>query len=319
MSEMRFETLSLQRERENGYDLFVSALGYESRAIAVSAELLNTVGRKIAIGFDHNKEIAYSSNKTWYETSAIQVIDDINDDNFSDIFTTELQGVIDNSRSSPAPLRIAIDVSCLNRFRVASIIATVVPLIRNGKIIVDIWYALAEFQPPQHQMLQNEFVGPVHTRFAGWFTDPGRPLALIAGLGYEQGKVMGATEYLQASRVVAFVPVSPIKEYEQFVLEANYSLLTELDKRDIIEYRVDDPVRTLATLDSAIRGLVETHNVVMLPLGPKIFTVLALLSQLFHNDSSVWRVSSGRRLEARDVKPTAHFFGMGIRSDLTPQ
>jgi hypothetical protein len=314
MNDLRFERLALERERETGYDLVLVALGYESRAIAVPSELLRYKDRIAAIGFDQSKEAAYAANKHWYTSHGIRVLDDVSDADFPRIVAEEFEQLA-LARTSPEQcLRVACDVSCLNRFRIASILAAAIPLMREGKMGLDIWYALAEFQPPESGFVQNEFVGPVHHRFAGWFQDPGRPIALIVGLGYEQGKVMGATEYLQASRVVAFMPVSPIKEYEPYLRRANSSLLAELGERDVIEYSVEDPIATLAILDSAIRGLEEAHNVVILPLGPKIFSVLALLAQFFHADSSVWRVSSGRHGLPRDIRSSGYFYGIGVRS-----
>jgi hypothetical protein len=314
MSNLQFERLTLAQEREVGYDLVFVTLGYESRTTAVPAELLTSKDRIVAIGFDHNRGAAYASNSNWYASHGIRIIDSVSDDAFPRIVAEELGQFTKNTARSIEPIRVACDVSCLNRFRIASILATAIPLVEQGKIELDIWYALAEFQPPDRGFAQNEFVGPVHSRFAGWFRDPGRPIALVAGLGYEQGKVMGATEYVQASKVIAFVPTSPITEYEPELRRANESLLVELADRDVIEYSVGDPVGTLAILDSAIRGLEEEHNVVILPLGPKIFSVLALLVQPFHADSSVWRVSSGRNRLPRDIRSSGNFFGVRVRS-----
>ncbi|QDX81646.1 hypothetical protein B9N43_10510 [Denitratisoma sp. DHT3] len=315
MNDLRFERIALEQEREVGYDLVLVALGYESRAIAVSTELLSFKDRIVAIGFDHNREAAYAANTSWYSSNGIRLLNDISDGDFPQIIAKELEELASQRGSSLEPSRVACDVSCLNRFRIASILAAAIPLTQQGKITLDIWYALAEFQPPEGGFVQNEIVGPVHSRFAGWFRDPGRPIALVAGLGYEPGKVMGATEYLQASKVVAFMPVSLIKDYEPDLRQANESLLAELGERDVIEYAVEDPVGTLAILDSAIRGLEEEHNVVILPLGPKMFSVLALLAQLFHADSSVWRVSSGRHGLPRDVRSSGYFYGIGVRPE----
>lgn len=314
MNDLRFERLTLEQGRESGYDLVLVALGYESRSTAIPTELLSFKDRIVAIGFDHNRDATYANNENWYACQGIRVLDNISDSAFPKIIAEEFGRLLSQQVSSTEPVRVACDVSCLNRFRIASILAAAVPLVQQGRLALDIWYALAEFQPPESGFAQNEIVGPVHSRFAGWFRDPGRPIALVAGLGYEPGKVMGATEYVQASRVVAFKPVSPIKDYEADLKRANESLLSELAERDVIEYFVGDPVGTLAIMDSAIRGLEEEHNVVILPLGPKIFSVLALLVQLFHADSSVWRVSSGRHGLPRDVRSSGHFYGIGIRS-----
>jgi hypothetical protein len=121
---------------------------------------------------------------------------------------------------------------------------------------------------------------------------------------------MGAAEYLQASKIVAFIPESPVGEYESEVYAANESMLIELEPRQILRYPVADPERTLAMLDSAIRGLEPHHNVVILPGGPKIFALCSFIACSIHRSAAVWRVSSGGSIKPRDVLPSDHFVGL---------
>jgi hypothetical protein len=118
---------------------------------------------------------------------------------------------------------------------------------------------------------------------------------------------MGASEYLQASRVFALFPQSPVEEYEPAVSLANKLLLDELDPADIVRYAVDDCRKTVATLDSLVRGLRDSHNIVLLPGGPKIFVLACLMLQRMHRQVSVWRVSSGSSISARDVESSGCF------------
>lgn len=315
MNDLSFENIDIDSEQQNSYDLLFASMGFESRALAIPKKLLNKAKCITAIGFDQNRDIAYLSNKDWFESHADNIFADVSDLQFVEIVREQLQQVIEHKNPQQKTTRIAFDVSCLNRFRIASAIAETNAFIVEGRIIVDFLYALAEFQPPQSTASPNEFLGPVHSNFSGLFRDPERPVALVAGLGYEHGKVVGATEYIQASRVVTFFPKSDISEYEQHVRRANRSILEEIDPRDIIHYPLNNPVKALAMLDSAIRGLEETYNVVILPLGPKLFSVFALITHLFHSESSVWRVSSGRHSKPRDVNASGHFLGIGIRTE----
>ncbi|MDC0994032.1 hypothetical protein OAR16_00325 [bacterium] len=313
MNNIQFEKIQFDSEARNNYDLVLVALGYETRSIAIPLKLFKRNKNLIAIGFDYNKRIAYLSNCAWYKSENIECIENISDANYSFIIEDSIKKLLLNQSPESPPLRISCDISCLNRFRIASILDITLPLIQQKKLTLDIWYTLGKYQPPETGFLQNEVAGPVHSRFAGWFKDPGRATALVAGLGYEQGKVMGTTEYIQASKIVVFIPRSPIKQYEPALQTANSGLLYELPDSNKIEYAVEDPLRTLALLDSAIRGLEEEHNVVILPLGPKIFSALALLIQTFHANSSVWRVSSGRLGEPRDVTSSGHIYGLRVR------
>ena len=176
--------------------------------------------------------------------------------------------------------------------------------------VVDFWYSVARFSPPRPVAGRNEVAGPVHKSFAGRFADPSRPLALIAGLGYEMGKVVGAAEYLQATRVIAFFPESPIEEFETEVTNANKLLLQDVTRTDFLRYPVADPQRTIAMLDSVVRGLSSDYNIVILPGGPKIFVLACLLAQRIHRNVSVWRVSSGASIRPKDVDASGITVGL---------
>lgn len=297
------------------YDLLVATLGFEHRATAVASTLRDRSEHMVALGFNHNQLLAYRSNEAWFKSAGFQVEDDLSTKDFAESFTRNIRRVSEK-QSGSAPPRIAVDVSCLDRLRLAAII-DILRTLDLGSLTVDFFYSIAAFIPPSPVLGRNEVAGPVHRRFAGRFLDPGRPLALIAGLGYEIGKVMGAAEYVQASRVIAFVPQSPVTQYEKEVVTANSLLLDELAQRDVMRYEVDDPVRTVAALDAVVRGLKHSHNIVILPGGPKMFALCCLLIQTLHREVSVWRVSSGSSIVARDVNPSGHV--VGLRAEWTPK
>jgi hypothetical protein len=300
------------------YSLIICALGFESRSIAVASKLQSRCKNKLALGFDHNHEYSYNENKIWFIQHSFSVVSDLNSSNFSaalvshaDIHLTN--STDDNASATPS---IAIDISCFDRRRLADL----VQWLRSKTTLdfnIDFWYCIGNFHPPSRTAGRNEIAGPVHRRFAGRFVEPGRPLALVAGLGYELGRVVGAAEYLQTSRIVAFIPESPILEYESEVYAANSTMLQDLQPRQVLRYPVADPERTLAMLDSTIRGLEENYNVVLLPGGPKVFAFCSLIACTMHPNAAVWRVSSGGSIRARDILPSSHFVGSRCEANST--
>jgi hypothetical protein len=291
------------------YDIQICALGYEMRATAVAKASNSSMRSRIAFGFNHNQLLSYADNLAWFNSNRFEIKTDLLADEFGKSFSESLDirlGELDNLGRT---LRICVDISCLDRRRLAEI----VHYFRSSLSCpaqIDFWYCIAEFQSPHMVLGRNEIAGPVHRRFAGRFTEPGRPLALIAGLGYEVGRVMGAAEYLQASKVIALIPESPIVEYEEEVLRANKTMLDELQPRQVVKYSVDDPVRTIALLDATLRGLSLDYNVVMLPSGPKMLVLCSLLAQSMYPTSAVWRISSGGSIAAREVIPSSNFVGL---------
>lgn len=314
MSELEFQNISSNHIQTLELDLFICALGFESRALSIAVDISANCGSKIALGFNHNKAGCYAENKGRLLELDFKVVDDLDDQSFADVLRQETRRAMHSHFDAQRPLRVGVDVSCMNRFRIAALVLQFKELLMLNSSNVEVFfvYSLAKYQAPPSVSARNEVVGPIHPRFAGWFTEPGRPLAIVAGLGYEEEKVVGATEYLQASRIIAMFPVSPILDYESPVRSANDSLLSAIPSGDIVRYSVADVRGTIASLSSVVRGLVETHNVVLLPLGPKLFTVASLFAFYFHRDSSVWRVSGGRRIQSRDVMASEHRFGVRV-------
>lgn len=312
MSNFQVLALSSDEALNIEYDLFLAALGYESRSTSIARVFRKPARKRAALGFDHNQVLAYEENKRWFESNDYAVEIDLRADDFGRVFAGYLASVLATRPTGAAPpCRIAIDISCFDRRRLACL----VDLLRNcgqEDVAVDFLYSIAAFVPPHPVLGRNEVAGPVHRRFAGRFLDPGRPLALVAGLGYEIGKVVGAAEYVQASRIIALIPQSPIGQYEDEVVQANKVLLADLPSSDVLRYQLADPRRTVATLDAIVRGLSQSHNVVLLPGGPKMFALCCLLAQTLQPHASVWRVSSGSSISARDIPSSGSVVGVRL-------
>ena len=316
MNSVQVLALGIGEAMETQYDLFIAALGYESRSTAIAKALLKPAHSRLALGFNHNQVLSYESNRQWFALNEYAVEANLHDDDFSYAFTKHLTTALSEaSRLESSCFRIAIDISCFDRRRLAFFVDHFRNLGRT-EISVDFLYSIAAFVPPHPVLGRNEVAGPVHRRFAGRFLDPGRPLALVAGLGYEIGKVVGVAEYVQASRVLALIPQSPVVEYEGEVVNANKALLTDLPSEDVLYYQLDDPRRTVATLDAVVRGLAHSHNVVLLPGGPKMFALCCLLTQTLQPDVSVWRVSSGSSIAAREISPSGLAIGVRVSSKI---
>lgn len=300
MSELQIKSLTRADYESAHYDVLVSALGFEARAVAIAKMLGNQSERKVAFGFDHNHSEAFEKNFNWFQLNDFLLLIGLDSAQFQTNFDGEIVEPM-LALSSKSVRRLAVDISCFDRLRLALIVNSVKRLCAAG-IETHFFYSLAAFTPPSLSKGRNEVAGPVHRSFAGRFLDPSRPLALVAGLGYEVGKVVGAAEYVQAMRVIALVPESPIAEYEPEVIAANKLLIDDLPSQDVIRYKVDDPQRIVATLDAICNGLSSNHNLVLLPGGPKIFALACLLTHLIHSDTSVWRMSSGTSIHPRDVQ-----------------
>ena len=128
--------------------------------------------------------------------------------------------------------------------------------------------------------------------FAGWSGDPGRPLGLAMGLGYEPGKAVGGSAYLEPKQAWLFIPTGLDRKYDRAVEKANRHLLEAREPKWSIEYSVTRPIETLAVLDGLAYGQLQEGRVILLPFGPKVFALCCLLVACVHYpEVAVWRVS----------------------------
>ena len=288
------------------YDIAVGAVGYESRSRHVFETLPVESRLKAAAAFDAQQVLAFDTNLCWYQENGFKV------DVVSDLEYAEWFGrILSNGLSNDGLIRVIVDFSSLSRVRLARIVS-VARAMGINRMTIDFVYCLAQFTPPPTDQSANTHVGPVIDEFAGWWGEPDRSLSAIVGLGYEQDKALGAVEYLEAQEVWIFQPTSVIEEYTIALESANQTLLSMTNANHRFFYRVHDPLDCFSKMQSLARGLILTSNVVLLPFGPKIIVLCALLIAASDRRISVWRVSAQETEEPVDRVGSDNFYGLRV-------
>lgn len=290
------------------YAAFFAALGYERRARYVAEALAPIANSKFAMAFPDRKVHHYTQNKNWFTEAGYELCE-IDDDSFPLWFEKILR------ETKPAKLHVhalCVDISSLSRYRLAVIIDALRKFEGRELIQVDFIYSLAEYSPPSEEILPNTHVGPVLPSFAGWTTEPDRAPVAIVGLGYEQGKALGAVEHVQASEVWSFEPVSPITKYSAALQSSNKTLLETIHSSHRLIYPVGQPLDCFVRLESLTNRISHSNNPVLFPFGPKIFTLCSLLVACLNPSAAVWRVSSENSGMAIDREPSKFMYGLRV-------
>lgn len=309
MSKIRAVTpWSPQDVSSTQYHACFATIGYEQRARYIAEELRPNALRRIGAAFPERQVLAFRKNYRWFKSAGFE--DYFVPESDFEKWSGDMLGEI--AKTAQGELRIALDISSMSRLRLASMIAGLLRLEFNGIITVDFMYSLAAYTPPAPEPEPIVNAGAVLPFFAGWSNRPELPTLAIVGLGYEPDKAVGAYEYLEASGIWAFVPKSIDPRYDRSVHEANSILLHRIPLAQRIAYRVDQPFHCFTTLESVVYGTLTDGRPVLLPFGPKIFTICALLVASLHRDVPVWRISSGQLGDA--VDQTADGNIMGIRA-----
>ncbi|MEX3998745.1 hypothetical protein AB4Y38_07590 [Paraburkholderia sp. EG285A] len=289
-------------------DVFIAACGYEGRARAAAQEFHKSATRKLAIGFASQRELEYEVNKAWFGSAGFDLVE-VGDDAFREALDQYLL----NRAPECGAMTLEIDISCFNRYRLAHLVDALRAL-PIAEVVVTFRYSIAEFTPPVDDVAPTVTVDPVIPQFAGWTTRPDRPPAAIVGLGYEPNKAIGIVDHLEINNATwAYYPLGPIPEYYQRVLEANQSLL------DIIQadgrcqpYDLKEPAQLFHEMNSLVDMLKPHFNTVLIPFGPKLFALVALLVASLNDDVGVWRVSSGGMEAPVNRKPSGHIVSVSV-------
>lgn len=291
-------------------DLLLCACGYEGRAVAVAEQLAQTAATKIAVGFRTQQEVRYDENAAWFRKNGFQLID-VSDAEYEQT----VRGAFRVMREMTGGFTVVVDISCLNRVRLARLVRALEELEAEGEVFLA--YNLAKYSPPAEDLEPTSVAEPVIPEFAGWTNYPERPPAAIIGLGYEPSRAIGIVDHLEINNAAwAFVPQGPIGEYSATVDAANRSLLEMISVEGRwMCYDVMNPGALFHELNALAASLKQIYNPILIPFGPKIFAAVALLVASMHDGIGVWRVSSGTLQSPVDRRASEHTTYLRIRME----
>lgn len=208
---------------------------------------------------------------------------------------------------------VFVDISSMSRPVMASLITAMSDFASDRQVELKIGYVIASFSPPPTTLPPNEDIRPISESLAGWPNDTSAKTALIVALGYETGKAEGACEYFDASDTWAFIPKSPLVQYDEQVLKNNDDFIRRVSARNrVINYPVDNPAQAFGELASVISILAPRSNPIVLPFGPKVFFIFAALLSFLYPQMGVWHVSSDNSDAADDQVGSKYVVGFCV-------
>jgi hypothetical protein len=274
------------------YDVVVATTGFERRA-RHTIERLDVRGESLwAPAFSTRHVLGFERNAQFFRERGYDV---------GALSPSQFRAKFDALLSEACARRVGhvatvcVDVSSMSRRRMADIVDGVRFFDAGCDVVVDFVYSVAAFDSPPIAYPPIVECGPITAEFAGWSNSPSIPSAGVFGLGYEQDQVIGVIEMLESVDVWAFVPDGPDGRYCDAVEAANETLWDVVPDDRRVQYYVTHAFDTYLVLESLVYGVLATRRPVIVPFGPKIFTVVSLLVAAVHApDVAVWRVSTGQ-------------------------
>jgi hypothetical protein len=274
-------------------DVCFYGLGFETRSTHVVG-LLNS-RRVFALQMPFVNIHSYSKNVIFARTRKHEIVTD---------FEKFLRDQIQKLFSEGVPVSIALDISSLNRTMMMSLLAQIAACIRCEDRL-SIYYSAAAYREPDWRFPQIDRIGPVIPEFTAYDSNPLLPLCLILGLGFEPGVSMGIINQLEPRLSYCFWGSGVDVKYDADVQRANFDFDFPGFRTKTVSFPVKDPRASYFLLESLTAGLIGRYNVLFVPMGPKIFSLLtALIGLTYRGKVAIWRAQQPM-LSPPDAVPSA--------------
>ncbi len=264
--------------RDFGADIFITTLGFESRCTSVARLYEDKACRKIALmRTDHLKDHSFPRNEAYYQSNGYEIISvekEVPD--VGSLLTgfqkKELNILLDCTSMSPRWyyeffrwFNESQDLYEKTRIRIA--------------------YTMAEYSgSDQSRKVKDvrEFL-----RSENNSTDSGKKV-LILGLGHE--KQIGQEIYnrIKPDLMYLFYTDPPVeKEFVEKVFINNHALINATPIRNLISYPIRNGQEIFERLIDTILPLRHKYTILLVPHGPKIFSLVAMLVHLGYPDIQI--------------------------------
>lgn len=287
---------------KTGIDYFICSSGFESRGpyfyLLNESKLVGS--RKICFRFPDRKELSRPANDKTFEEHKFEFID-ITSQSIEDYLI--LYHSLFISTTSKV-INVVVDFSCMTTTIYASLLKYFFSL-TDTFIEASIYfsYTTALFAEPSttEPLVYNHPISIFDTLQT---TD--KKIALIIGLGFEKDRALGLCQYFDNDKddIYLFATIkTPTNKYFDSVIMSNQELFKSVSPENIIYYDLDNVTHLISTFDSLVNYLINSNTrVVIAPIGPKQFTLVSLLINLFHNEVTTYRFSHGDKGKPIDRK-----------------
>lgn len=259
-------------------DIFITSLGYESRTTNVARKFENNSCRKIALEMKNSiKEYAYQENSAYLIEQGFELIRVESELPDLDAIFQGLSG---------KSINIALD--CTNMppiwyyefFRWFSDKQE-----GDEKVRMRIAYTMAAYvrQPGSRKVKEiSDFLnGEVKTV-------NGKKVALILGVGQEKKVSDSIYKMINPDLLYLFYADPPTeKKFVEKVFINNHNLINEAPIRNLVAYPIRNAQTIYQSLINTILPLRDEYSIVLIPQGPKIFSVVSMLVHMGYPDIKI--------------------------------
>jgi len=275
-------------------DVFLTTLGFESRCTTVARKLEQKTCRKIALArTDHIKEHAFQENNAYYSNQGYEIIS-------VESKIPDVEALIGGYRNES--IRIIIDCTSMTHRWYSEFFRWF-----NEKqdvfkeASVRIVYTMAAFADQEQVRKVKALKDFLITEAEG---REKKKTALILGLGHEKNICETIYKKMSPALLYLFYADPPSdKKFVEKIFVNNHSLINSTPIRNLVAYPLRNGQTIYQTMIDTVLPLRNEYSIVMVPHGPKFYSVVATLVHLVYPDIQI-RYPKFKKPPAVDQHPS---------------
>lgn len=289
-------------------DLFIAASGYETRATSIPKKFQHLKCKKIAFGFkEHSRDLSRPANDKYFKEHNFSLI--IQKSHATPDFTKIFEA-FDLER-----IHVLIDISVMTKDWYHGLLKYLHKFLDFKHFHLRIVYCPALYNEPGR--LKKKITIQKFT-FLDEFLD--RPkekkkTAMILGLGSEKGISNKVFEQIQPDlSYLMYADPAVEKRYVEDVLVSNHEMINKTPIRYLKGYPLTDTEKIFRILLDIILPLRQAYHIIIVPRGPKIFSLLSMVLQISYPDVELY-YPAYKVNQIKDRKPYDRFTTLDLEFD----
>lgn len=267
------------------FDLFVSVAGSEKRCLFLTDNFTIQAEKKIALILPDScssRELKKSS--VYFKNTHFQLIETSGS---GKEFFSYLKNFFDQNQRDQ--IKILVDYSCITNTLLANIIQVIQELERNN-LVINMYFVYTPVscsKPYKFIPKRNTTLDLIPEKLQN-----NKPVALIMGLGTVQNSADYVMQRLKPDiTVLMYSDPALTKDFLECIFKVNDEVISAVQTGNLVSYPIKDPEILYQELTARCVELRISHNVVIVPLGPKIFMLNAYLLASRYPDIHVYNLN----------------------------
>jgi hypothetical protein len=277
--------LAYNELRYEQFDYFIAVCGYQPRCQFLASKLAMKATTKFLLRIDEQDNCTdRGKHMEFFESNGFK--------SYSGTVTesTAIEKLVrEICNKDLEKLNILIDYSCMPKKWYAVIMDNIT---RNNfqskKINLFLSYTPKVFEQTK-KISNTEYFGPIiHEKDN---LNNKKPVTVIAGLDNNVKLLNEAIAKIKPLNIMAFLPESETDpDYTYSVAENNRPLLEKMNPNHVFRYDMNHPDVINSLLTSCCLDHRINQEVMIIPQGPKVFSMMALLLSVRYPDIKLWEI-----------------------------